>query len=191
MSKGGFIYVIGPTDRLEVKIGGTTASVESRLKQAQLGHPSRLHIITVTSVPEDVLRVEKQVHKLLAEHKLGGEWFAISLDTEKLTALVTTAQEMVKARPKPQPTRIGNAFGQRICEVRIRRGLSQKALATAAGCPYQVISRVEQGLQSVSAERFAAIAQALTISSDYLLGLGPKAVKESEEAATALTGSAA
>lgn len=65
-------------------------------------------------------------------------------------------------------------IGERVLLRRRELGLTQKELGSRAACPYQVISRLESGIQSVLAERLAAIATALGVSSDYLLGLPEK-----------------
>ena len=65
-------------------------------------------------------------------------------------------------------TPINKRIGQRIHHARRRRGLTQKELAEQAGTSFAVISRLEMGHQSVSAERLAAIARVLDLSLDYL-----------------------
>ena len=61
-------------------------------------------------------------------------------------------------------------IGERVLLRRRELGLTQHALGKRVGCPYQVISRLEMGKQSVLAERLAAIADALDVTADYLLG---------------------
>lgn len=70
-------------------------------------------------------------------------------------------------------------IGQRVLLRRRTLGMSQKQLAEHCGFPYQVISGLERGRQSVYAERLAAIAEALDVSSDYLLGLPGRCQGES------------
>jgi transcriptional regulator with XRE-family HTH domain len=65
-------------------------------------------------------------------------------------------------------------IGERVLLRRRELGLTQHKLGEKVGCPYQVISRLESGRQSVLAERLAAIAEALSVSADYLLGLSDK-----------------
>ena len=62
-------------------------------------------------------------------------------------------------------------IGNRILLRRRALGLSQQALAERCGFPYQVISGLERGKQSIYAERLAVIAEALGVSADYLLCL--------------------
>jgi len=64
-----------------------------------------------------------------------------------------------------------HTIGQRVLLRRRELGLTQKELATLCGFPYQVISGLERGRQSVYAERLADLAEKLQVSSDYLLGL--------------------
>lgn len=65
-------------------------------------------------------------------------------------------------------------IGERVLLRRRELGLTQQELSEKVGCPYQVISRLESGRQSILAERLAAIAGALDVSADYLLGLSTK-----------------
>lgn len=51
-------------------------------------------------------------------------------------------------------------IGQRIREARLHKGLTQQALATKIGVPYQQIQRYERG-EKISLDRLATIARAL------------------------------
>jgi transcriptional regulator with XRE-family HTH domain len=62
-------------------------------------------------------------------------------------------------------------IGERIMLMRRRRGLSQRELAAMAAMSPTTLNRLEQGLQSVYAERLATLARLLDVSADYLLGL--------------------
>ena len=64
--------------------------------------------------------------------------------------------------------------GQRVLLRRRKLRLTQKQLADACGIPSQVISGIERGAQDVHAQRFAVLAQALGVSTDYLLGLSDR-----------------
>jgi len=64
--------------------------------------------------------------------------------------------------------------GQRVLLQRRALKLSQRQLAERSGIPTQVISNVERGKQDVFAQRMAALAKALKVSTDYLLGLREK-----------------
>ncbi len=63
------------------------------------------------------------------------------------------------------------AIGKRIATARERRGWKQNELARRAGVPIPTFNRIEKGQQSLLAERLGAIAQALGVSADSLLGL--------------------
>ena len=63
---------------------------------------------------------------------------------------------------------------RQICGERIRRrrmalGWTQQELAKATGIPYPTLSRIEHGEQSMHYERVIALADALNVSTDYLL----------------------
>ena len=61
-------------------------------------------------------------------------------------------------------------LGQRVLLRRRELELSQKDLAASCGFPYQVISGLERGRQSIYAERLGLLADALGVSTDWLLG---------------------
>ena len=63
-------------------------------------------------------------------------------------------------------------LGQRVRERRMALGeMSLTKLAEATQIPIQVLSRLENGHQTIYVERLAELAQALGVSADYLLGL--------------------
>ena len=62
-------------------------------------------------------------------------------------------------------------IGERVMLMRRLRGLSQRDLAAKAEMSPTTLNRLEQGLQSVYAERLATLARILDVSADYLLGL--------------------
>jgi transcriptional regulator with XRE-family HTH domain len=62
-------------------------------------------------------------------------------------------------------------IAERLKRQRMREGLNQQELAMLSGIPYQVISRLEHGHQSIYVERIAALATKLHTTIDYLAGL--------------------
>jgi len=63
---------------------------------------------------------------------------------------------------------------RQICGERIRRrrmalGWTQQELAKVTSIPYPTLSRIEHGEQSMHYERVVALADALDVSTDYLL----------------------
>lgn len=65
-------------------------------------------------------------------------------------------------------TPINPRIGERLQQARRRLGWTQKQLSDKAGTSFAVISRLETGQQSVSAERLAVIARLLGLSLDAL-----------------------
>ncbi len=61
-------------------------------------------------------------------------------------------------------------FGDRLLEVRKKKKISQDQLAKAVGAHAPVIGRYERGEVKPSIEMAAKLAQALSISLDYLVG---------------------
>lgn len=78
-------------------------------------------------------------------------------------------------------------IGERVMLMRRRRGLSQRDLAAMAAMSPTTLNRLEQGLQSVYAERLATLARILDVSADYLLGLPEREGSHASSAATATT----
>jgi len=90
-----------------------------------------------------------------------------------------------RRRANPEPA---NLVGKRVREVRLLRGKSQDALASAVqdelnqifpGMPLVIdqsdISRLESGKRPVWDYELRALALALTVSADFLLGVAGKA----------------
>jgi transcriptional regulator with XRE-family HTH domain len=64
-------------------------------------------------------------------------------------------------------------FGQRLRQIRKRKGISQEKLATLAGLDRTYISKIERGERNVSLETICNLARALGCeSSDLFIGWG-------------------
>ena len=61
------------------------------------------------------------------------------------------------------------AVGERIRQARRAQHLTMEKLAEAADTSTQFLSRVEQGVQSMTMVKFGRLARALGVSADYLL----------------------
>jgi transcriptional regulator with XRE-family HTH domain len=72
--------------------------------------------------------------------------------------------------PTHSGTPINSRIGERLHTARRQQGVTQQSLAQQAGMSFVVISRLESGLQSVSAERLASLAKVLHLSLDFLCG---------------------
>jgi len=62
-------------------------------------------------------------------------------------------------------------LGERVRRRRMELGLNQAEFAKQAGIPVPRLSSIEHGHQSIYVERAVQLAQALGVSTDYLLGL--------------------
>ena len=62
-------------------------------------------------------------------------------------------------------------LGERVRRRRMALGLNQTAFADTVGIPVPTLSSIEHGRQSIYVERVVHLAQALAVSTDYLLGL--------------------
>ena len=73
----------------------------------------------------------------------------------------------------PRKKRVGSDFGQRLVSLRRARGVTQVQLADSIGSTQRAISYYENHADYPPAPVVAAMAKALRISSDELLGLKP------------------
>ena len=64
---------------------------------------------------------------------------------------------------------VGNIFGNRLRELRLERGLSQRALGEALGVCNQTISFWESGSREPNLDDLLKIAKFFGTSTDYLL----------------------
>jgi DNA-binding XRE family transcriptional regulator len=170
MSSGGTIYAIGAEGIAWVKIGSTRMAATRRLQELQIGQPFPLTLLATVPVDDNLQRIERQVHAFLAEERRRGEWFEIALDAEALAALVVRAVQYVqvsKGGCMPDTT-----LGKRVRQTRRQKDLTQKALGGLAGINPITISRLEQSnLEHAYAMTLRDLAQALGVSTDYLVGL--------------------
>ena len=82
---------------------------------------------------------------------------------------------------------IRQILGERVRRRRMVLGLNQTAFADTVGIPVPTLSSIEHGHQSIYVERAVQLAQALGVSTDYLLGLSDDPEKASERSAQATT----
>lgn len=66
---------------------------------------------------------------------------------------------------------VRNLIGQRIKARRESLRMGQKQLADLLDCPIMVVNYTERGLSGMRIERLPAVARALNVRGDYLLGL--------------------
>ena len=180
MSTGGFIYAIGASGTSLVKIG-YAKNVERRLRTLQTGHPFVLQVLASIAVDADAQGIERQVHVFLAGERRRGEWFEVAMDEEKLGVLVVRAVAYLAEQGASKVPSTRQIMSERILLRRRQLDLSQQELAEQCGFPYQVISGLERGRQSIYAERLKLLAQALRVSTDYLLGLSDTIEERNEE----------
>ena len=64
-----------------------------------------------------------------------------------------------------------NKFPERLKDLRLEKGLSQKQLAEEIGVKQPTIARWERGEQVANIDCAIALAQFFDVSTDYLLGL--------------------
>jgi len=77
-------------------------------------------------------------------------------------------------------------FGERLCQIRKSRGMTQAELGMAAGVSNRVIAYYEQDGAQPPGAMLVDVARALRVSTDQLLGLKPAKEKTSPRAARLL-----
>ncbi|SKA89515.1 Helix-turn-helix [Clostridium sp. USBA 49] len=75
---------------------------------------------------------------------------------------------------------MGENIGERILRLRIKNEMKQKELADKVGITEATLSRYENGLRSPKGEIVSKLAEALGVSSDYLLGLTDEVKEQSK-----------
>ena len=176
---GGTMYAIGVVGTSYVKIGKTTVPVERRLQALQIGQPLPLQILATVPVEANLHRIEKQVHAFLEAEWRRGEWFDLPMDLATLEALIVRAVAYLAAQEDQAPVSDRaaktQAMGERVRRVRRAQDVTQERLAELSGLNVITISRLEKGTaKEVYADTVAALARALGVSADYLLGLSDK-----------------
>ncbi len=177
---GGTIYAIGVVGTRYVKIGKTTVPVAQRLQALQIGQPLPLEILAAIPVDENLHHIEQQVHAFLKEERSRGEWFEVSLDMQTLHDLIVRAIAFLAQQERPirrgkRDDGLMRTLGERLRLVRLARDLTQERLAELSGLHAITISRLENGTaKEVYGDSVAALARALGVSADYLLGLSEK-----------------
>ena len=179
----GYLYALRAEGHPYIKIGSTIGSPQKRLRTLQTGQPYRLLLCASAHVEEDVRRVEKAVHSFLREKRQHGEWFALeSMDDAQLVSLITEAMQYLDAMALRRPShgRIHGGerlpiFEERLFVTRRRRQLSQEQLAEKTGLFKTDISKYERGTSMPTVARLMRLADALDVSTDFLLGRQPSA----------------
>ena len=66
---------------------------------------------------------------------------------------------------------VNEIFAERVYELRVKRGLTQRELGTAIGLTHKSISTIESALRTTSFEKLVLLAKSFDVSTDHLLGL--------------------
>ena len=89
------VYFIENTETGRIKVGFTTASVNMRMTQLQVGSDSELRLLGVITADSSKGTTEKQLHQTLASWHYRGEWF-----TRKALPCVVEIIRLTKNRAK-------------------------------------------------------------------------------------------
>lgn len=154
-----------------VKVGMTRATPEQRRLSMQMavGLP-----ITIEGAWEcgdrNPFLIEANVHRLLGEHRLYGEWFDCTVDIARAAiqsmfgadaARVPTSppSKSHNVRGRPSSTRPG----QGLRHVREALGLTLTAAGRATGISLPVLSQIERGLMVPMPHHIAALSRAYDV----------------------------
>ena len=66
---------------------------------------------------------------------------------------------------------VNEIFAERVYELRVKRGLTQRELGTAIGLTHKSISTIESALRTKKKKKLVLLAKFFDVSTDYLLGL--------------------
>lgn len=133
------VYAIQAGDGGPVKVG-VTRNVASRLRALQTAQPMPLRLLHVW---EGGAGVEREIHRRLAAHNLGGEWFS-------------PVPELVSGEVGEGVTEPAALAEAPIRTWRTERGLSQTGLAKLLGCDQATVCKWESGDREPA---FAAMAR--------------------------------
>lgn len=109
---GDYVYAIQREAGGPIKIG-KAVNVKARLAGLQTGTHEKLVILREWSRPKgDGVLVERMSHSFLDEHRVGGEWFAVTLEQaaeaiERAMALADIPRGMRAVRMAPEPEKKG------------------------------------------------------------------------------------
>lgn len=73
----GAIYIVRMKGTDYFKVGYTSGTVQTRMKQLQVGNPKPLKFVTTWGGDMDA---EKEVHDMLGEFRTKGEWFELTTE---------------------------------------------------------------------------------------------------------------
>lgn len=94
-----------------------------------------------------------------------------SHSTGNIASMTNMRANAMPPSKKREPTVEDIAFGKRLKQLREERGLTYEEFAAMTGVNYSQVWRWETGKNEVKRETIKAIAAALQISTDYLLGI--------------------
>lgn len=159
-----------------VKVGMTRTTPEQRRLAMQMAVGVEITIEQTWECGDlNPFMVEAHAHRLLAEHRLYGEWFDCTVDVARAAiqaafgsdapariaqALPPAKSPNVRGRPSLSRPGVG------LREVREARGLTLTDLKRATGIGPAVWSQIERGLMVPMPQHIAALSAALDVPPD-------------------------
>ena len=104
-------------------------------------------------------------------------WYSLtnsSTMTPKKWVLIGFRQQLLYENVNIESSPMSEIFSERLRAVRERRGLSQADLAKKASLQTTAISHFETGTRSPSFDNLRKLSDALTVSTDFLMGRSEK-----------------
>lgn len=86
----------------------------------------------------------------------------------------------IKSSDRDTADKLSQHIGQRVRQLRIAKGLTQRDLAIQIGMTVQAFARMERGLSLPSFPTFIRVCQLLDTTSDFLLGFDEQEVEPLE-----------
>ncbi len=86
----------------------------------------------------------------------------------------------IKSSDRDTADKLSQHIGQRVRQLRIAKGLTQRDLAIQIGMTVQAFARMERGLSLPSFPTFIRVCQLLDTTSDFLLGFDEQEVETLE-----------
>lgn len=77
-----YVLIAGDGVRNFIKIGTTKEGIKKRVSKLQTGCPYKIYPCMRLEAPADkILKIEKDIHRILEKHRSHGEWFRYNLES--------------------------------------------------------------------------------------------------------------
>lgn len=119
------IYVMGEPSNGIMKVG-ITYDTAQRLRNIRYSYPANVELLWEQEVGKIARSVEAAAHRTLAERRIIGEWFRVTLD-EAILAIECAISQCAQRPAKPAPVEHPSDEALVWIDGRVSRGLRQYA----------------------------------------------------------------